>query len=343
MTDLAEQAVPLSDAAESFRDFLGVMEATGTTCRDTGVPASDFRSSRWCGALASVGRTRSALLAAHWFLWKMKSSFATVAICLAVSGSLPAFAASELRQCRWTGDRTPEIVQFERLEKGASEGRLSGALLRPDDVGPFPAVVLAHRVFGIEPPECYAAEQRRYLRWGYVSLLVDSNSLPRSARSDDPSTLTGYSQYDQIADVLAGARFLAQEQFVDSSRVFLIGHALAGSALLRLISAEEEHSPLAKLWIRAGARPAGIVAWHPACPSSLGKAIVPSLVLIGARDSINSARACETLARQLPRGAPVRVSVLPGAGHNFDVTWFTEYDPRTTEHAYELVRDFLER
>jgi dienelactone hydrolase len=266
----------------------------------------------------------------------------TIAISVSMGGSLPTFAAGELEKCHWHGESTPEVVQFDPLEHQSGDGKLSGALLQPDGAGPFPAIVLAHRVFGVEPPDCYAAEQRRYQRWGYVSLLVDSNSLPRSARSGNPSTLTGYNQADQAADILAGVQFLSAKPFVDKSRVFLVGHAFGGSALLRLFSADERFSPLQTMWNMAQPRPAGIVTLHPGCPSRVSGDKTPTLILIGSRDAMNSPRACEALGGQLPAESRIQIRIVADAGHNFDVTWFTEYDSVATEHAYELVREFLE-
>ena len=265
-----------------------------------------------------------------------------VALSLLVGGGPSAFATGELEKCHWDGESTPEVVQFESLGHQSGGLRLSGALLKPDGAGPFPAVVLAHRVFGVEPPDCYIAEQRRYQRWGYVSLLVDSNSLPRSARSDGLFTLTGYSQADQAADILAGVQFLSTKSLVDKSRIFLVGHAFGGSALLRFFSTDARFSSLQKLWNGARPRPAGIVTMHPGCPSNVSADKTPTLILIGSRDAVNSPKACEALAGRLPAGSRFQISIVADAGHNFDVTWFTEHNTVATEHAYELVRGFFE-
>lgn len=266
----------------------------------------------------------------------------SVAISLSIGWSLPAFATGELGKCRWHGESEPKVVQFDPLEQQNGAEKLSAALLQPDGAGPFPAVVLAHRVFGVEPPDCYAAEQQRYQRWGYVSLLVDSNSLSREARSGDPSTLTGYTQAEQAADILAGVEFLSTKSYVDQSRIFLIGHAFGGSALLQLFSADARFSLLQSVWNRFRPRPAGIVTLHPGCPSDVNGDKTPILVLIGSRDAMNPPGACEALGARQPSGSQVQIKIVGDAGHNFDVTWFPEYDSKATEHAYELVREFME-
>jgi dienelactone hydrolase len=78
----------------------------------------------------------------------------------------------------------------------------------------------------------------------------------------------------------------------------------------------------------------------------------PSLVLIGEADDWNSAERCrEMVARSRPDGAPIALTIYPGARHAFDVAelkpgirsvgrWL-EYNEPAARHAEHKVRAFL--
>jgi len=81
------------------------------------------------------------------------------------------------------------------------------------------------------------------------------------------------------------------------------------------------------------------VAWHPACPVQLGPLGTPLLIVMGAKDPVNSSRACRSMSVTTLEGVSTpEHAIFPEAGHNFDMDWFTEYDPETTERAYERIR-----
>ena len=184
---------------------------------------------------------------------------AGMAIALA-SSTLPAI---ELSKCRSMTGGHADAVEFERSTSSESAQQLSGLLVRPEGTGPYPAGVLLHRYFGIEPPDCYSSEQRRYRSWGYASLLIDSNSLPRSTRRGAPDTATGYNFIDQAEDAIAGVKYLSTLPWIDGNRIAMVGHAYGGSASLRAIVPNE-----GSFYTGEMINVSGVVAWHPFCPDS---------------------------------------------------------------------------
>jgi len=252
-------------------------------------------------------------------------------------------AGSELDKCELVLEGTARIVEFDTYTVDGATAPIAGAMVRPDGEGPFPAIVLLHRVFGVEAPDCFKKELRKYRSWGYIALLVDSNSVPREVRTGTSGeTPTGYSQPEQAADGLAGAAYLASLPSVRKSEIALVGYAFGGSAILRSVSeASAEWTP--------ASQPDGIrkrvyaaVAWHPACPPSLPNLGVPLLVITAAKDELNSSHACVSMrVAGSSKASTVEHAIFADAGHNFDVDWFTEYDPAATESAYRRVREFL--
>lgn len=272
----------------------------------------------------------------------MRILFHIVAFCLVAQ---VAGAKSELHECNSVKDGDAKIVKFETTTRAGDRVEILGALMRPADPGPFPAIVLLHRVFGVEKPDCFRAAQQRYRQWGYMSLLVDSNSVARKVRDGyGPTTLTGYDELDQAVDALSAAAYLKALPAVDEESVIIVGHAFGGSAALRATSrsvmatrgdAIDRLKPFPAL---------AVVVWHPACPTELLDIQVPVIIIMGTEDNLNSSRACRAM-HAVPIGAAPQPSLqfIQGAGHNFDVAWFTEYDPLATSRAYKMLKSFMER
>ena len=252
---------------------------------------------------------------------------------------------TELYECEMVADGTATVVQLSTFGQDGSTALISGALVRPVGDGPFPAVVLLHRVFGIETPDCFKKEMSRYRSWDYIVLLIDSNSAPREIRSGTSGeTPTGYSHVDQAADALAGTAYLASLSNVASSKIAVVGHAYGGSAVLRVVSLTSMEEALAHWSDQARDHILAAVAWHPACPVDLRNVGAPLLLITGASDSLNSSHACDSMKVTTLAGiAPPRHEVFTEAGHNFDVDWFTEYNAETTERAYDKIKQFLLR
>ena len=277
--------------------------------------------------------------------WRIRVAklLAVTAVTTFTVQTLLAAGASELIKCEMVVDGTAKVVEFNTYTHDGSTASISGAIIRPDGEGPFPAVVLLHRVFGVETPDCFKNEMSRYRSWGYIALLIDSNSAPRKVRTGTSGeTPTGYSHFDQAADALAGTAYLASLPNVKKSEIAIVGHAYGGSAVLRAISEASMKGILARQQDRNRMHILAAVAWHPACPVSLQDLGVPLLMITGAKDSVNSSRACATMKVTTMAGvSPPEHEIFPEAGHNFDVDWFTEYNPETTGRAYDKIKEFL--
>ena len=216
----------------------------------------------------------------------------------------------------------------------AAAGPLTGDLTRPSGAGPFPAVALIHSCLGL--PENRAAFAATLAGWGYVALYLDEFA-PRGLREtcsvDFPVG---------PADAAAALAFLARQPFVDARRLAVVGFSQGGDVALALAA-----SPPRGVLLRAAA------AYYPPCANRQGETLaIPTLVLVGAADSVTPAADCRALvAAQPPGAAAARLVVLPGAGHLFDdpasaggrilLGMHFAYDRAAAARAEQELRRFL--
>jgi dienelactone hydrolase len=167
--------------------------------------------------------------------------------------------------------------QFDAVSADAGSLRLLGYLARPrgPGAGPFPAVVVLHGCGGFDDVVVSWAD--RLSSWGYFALAVDSFG-PRGV----PKNCT--SRTYQAVDASSAATFLAQQAFVDSSRVAILGFSQGGMAALR-----NADSTFAKLYSKTFH---AAVAFYPDCSGISGIMSVPTLVLVGDLDDWTPAKAC---------------------------------------------------
>src|SRR5690242_5868072 len=119
-----------------------------------------------------------------------------------------------------------ELVQFDATSADAGPLKLLGYLARPrgPQAGPSPAVVILHHCGGFD--DLVVSWADRLSSWGYVALAVDSfgsRNVP-----GDCATRTY-----QALDFSNAVNFLARQEFVDSSRVAVLGFSQGGMAALR--------------------------------------------------------------------------------------------------------------
>jgi dienelactone hydrolase len=198
----------------------------------------------------------------------------------------------------------------------ASSHPLQGYLRHPNGTGPSPAVVLLHSCRG----NWRHIDERwgkRIASWGYAALSVDSFG-PRGIKTTcrDSSISTDFG-----ADAYRALDFLAQQPSVDPARVAAVGFAMGGYFVLTSVErgiAEQASSNK----FRAA------VAFYPPCGGLKGDLTVPTLILIGERDDLNSAEECRNLvagrdgwgiSRPKDRAIPIKLVVYPDAYHAFDV------------------------
>ena len=202
-------------------------------------------------------------------------------------------AASAAERRVVVADPAPPLVGV------AAGGPLIGYLTTPTGAGPFPAVALIPSCLGL--PENRAAFAATLASWGYVALFVDeftSRGLSETCSVDFPVG---------PADAAAALGFLVRQPFVDPARVAVAGFSQGGDVALALAASPPR-----------GARLRAAAAYYPPCANRDGETLeIPTLVLVGAADSVTPAEDCRHFVAAQPAGA-ARLVVLPGAGHLFD-------------------------
>src|SRR6185437_3542719 len=145
-----------------------------------------------------------------------------LAIGLASSFGAGAASAGSLVEFPNVSEQAPRLVGYlARPDRGLSA--LLGAGAGRSSADRYPAVVVLHGCSGISSHSAEIAD--RLGSWGYVALAVDSLG-PRGVA--DRCTLSGYQE--QAFDAYAALRYLAQQFFVDPTRIAILGHSMGGIA-----------------------------------------------------------------------------------------------------------------
>ena len=259
--------------------------------------------------------------------------FACICVLLLPKGAV---ARSNPQACSQIASEEALVIEFPARTRTDEATPLKGVLMKPQGKGPFPALVILHRNFGIEAPYCYRKEQRLFMGMGYASLLLDSDSIADSARTGFYST-GGYTHADQGRDAHAAKAFLARLPFVNPRKIGVLGYAYGGGAALRAA-----YAPLAQRFEREGTF-AVAIAFHPFCFEELASIAIPLLIVNGDKDQVNPAKHCRALRRRAKTTEEFRLLTFPGVGHNFDVAWLPTFDEKATSFSYARVREFLKR
>ena len=241
------------------------------------------------------------------------------------------------------------LVEFANLSE-RDPATLFGYLARPDQGlsallgsgahGPeqYPAVVVLHGCSGLSSHTTEIVD--RLGSWGYVALAVDSLGARGLANRCTSLSL------DQAFDAYAALRYLAQQEFVDPTRIAVLGQSMGGYSTLYAVDRDMVAQYFAERFRAA-------VAYYPACGVvPLPTFAVPVLILIGEADDWTPADRCrEMIAHARPDSTPITLHVYPNAKHAFDVAVLkpgrrvfghsVEYNELAAQDAEEKTRAFL--
>jgi dienelactone hydrolase len=152
-----------------------------------------------------------------------------------------------------------------------------------------------------------------------------------------------------LADAFGALRLLASSPEVDATRIAAVGFSQGADTALSIST---------RRFPAAFAPPGGpsfkaVAAFYPPCANQGGAPLtLPTLILIGERDTVTPAADCQRLADAQPRDAPgARVLVYPGAAHGFDNPGFSSdapvlgmtlrYDGRSAGQSWRALEAFL--
>jgi dienelactone hydrolase len=217
--------------------------------------------------------------------------------------------------------------------------RIDGYLTRPKGSGPFPAVVVLHSCLGLRADR--AAMAKLLAGWGYVGLFVDdfaTRGLTETCAVDFP---------EGVADAFGALGYLAGLPDVDKDRIAVIGYSQGGDTALRVAVG----SSAAGFALPQTLRFKAAAAFYPPCGNLAGAAIrLPTLILIGAADTVTPAAQCQQLAGGPPAGK-AKLVIYPNAGHVFDDPAFAggrsvqgmwlEFNARAAAQSRSALHDFL--
>ena len=232
---------------------------------------------------------------------------------------------------------------------------ISGAVFKPDGVGPFPALVSLHGCGG-------NARQgwNRYLAsLGYVVLAVDSfgkRGILSACRGAVRSSVGSgkMTPLERVLDAYGGLKYLATLPYVDKNRVGVIGWSHGGGVALKslLIANEGFYWPK-----DVQSRFAVGVSFYPTCSShNTGSPgyYAPVLVLVGEKDDWATPGLCTSLVQRGVRAGdePLSVHVFPDTYHGFDCDHCGSYNflghriegnRKARNQARVMVKEFFEK
>jgi len=230
----------------------------------------------------------------------------------------------------------PDTVTFPSAD---GKTTLTGYVFRPQHAGRerLPAVVMMHGRAGAYSSLAngtYDATtlSKRHKFWGetlahegFIAILVDGfgprgypHGFPQHSYGERPPELDETTV--RPLDAYGALAYLRSRTDVDPNAVALLGWSNGGSATLAAMAADTpalEHAS-----VQSGFR--GGLAFYPACALK-GKfdggylPYAPVRVFIGSDDEEVSPKRCEDLVEQSEmKGGDIKISVYPGATHDFD-------------------------
>ena len=224
----------------------------------------------------------------------------------------------------------------------------------PEGEGPFPALVVAHEVFGCDR---FASDvAARLAAAGYVAIVPDLYSRegvpgPRSTDADPGPAWTvdqiraaaaGLPDRRAVADLEAAAAALAADDVVDPDRIGAIGFCLGGKLAFLLGCQSRRLAGVVDVYGRI--RYADLDANHPVQPLEMALGLeCPLLGLFAGDDASIPPEDVDAMRQQLDAFAkPNQIEVVPDVGHGFLNPPRGAFSAPAADEAWRTIQTFLE-
>ena len=249
---------------------------------------------------------------------KFLRQVAAIALAVGAMPGLPLLAAGQTTPTMAGGYTNVIAIPVDTPRTKA----ISGALFKPEGVGPFPAVIVMPGCGGVDTPDALSGLKMliNHLQTKGVATLIVDPFTPRGELSCSAGDFG-------IKDALGAVKVLMAMPDIDVKHIFLQGYSWGATASLALVNTANPDSGDAKV--------AGVIAYYPNC-GVVGEPSVPVLVLKGEKDN---ATTCLAL-KDTPN---FEVVVYPGAGHGFDAPSgaYGDYDEKATRDAERRADAFM--
>jgi dienelactone hydrolase len=221
-----------------------------------------------------------------------------------------------------TNQQNPEVIR--------------GSISKPLGNGPFPAVVIAHGCFGIEPNHNVWAQ--RLTDWGYATIVVDSFT-PRN-ESSVCSKPNKVAPRKRAYDVYGAVAYLRKQPYVKSDKIGMIGFSHGGWTALYV---GQKYLPK-----KAKVEPIqAVVSYYPWCEKrNLKTTSIPLLVLAGSLDTWTPIDRCHKYmeAQRDEYKDNIVIKAYENAYHGFDDSSLVEpkdYDGYTLQYNATAAQDSI--
>lgn len=227
------------------------------------------------------------------------------------------------------GGAAAQSVTFPSIAVGSSAAgpEVVGWVYKPDGVGPFRSIILAHSCAGTNRHTDVWG--RLLVSWGYLVLAPDSFG-PRGTKA--VCTTPGVATPNmRVADIAGALDYLATRLDVIKDKVGIIGHSHGGSTVIR---AAQKRFGLAWRGLAGG------VAYYPGCNPQFDTGIdIPILLLAGDKDDWTPAERCRRMVSELARPDLVEAIYYPNAHHGFDTKAADRKVPGSGGKMHHLSHD----
>ena len=220
-------------------------------------------------------------------------------------------------------------------------------LVAPEGPGPFPAIIVAHDIFGLNPWIKKQADQ--LATQGYVVIVPDLNTRQNLAEplADARTAWLAYdkmSDQQALSDLRAAVNFLVTHPTVgDKQPLAIVGYDMGGIYAMMLASID--------LRIKAAVNYYGQIIYpvqnklRPISPVEiLFNLRAPLLSFYGDIDPQNPPDHLARLQSRLehnPNNTHFTIITYPNVGHGFLVESRLGYNAQATQDAQDKTRDFL--